>query len=116
MLFVKLRYYGGEGRPRICIDTNIQTWQSTSNRGVHRLPVYQDRQRGEGIDLLLLDPGADLPVTRGGRELLVIAGGLVNAEQRLHEGAWILDPGGAYPLAAGPEGATIYARRGHIHG
>jgi hypothetical protein len=116
-LFVKLRYYTGD-RPQIRVDTNSATWQASTNRGVHRLPIYAQRERGDrqaaAIDILRLNPGADLPPVRGGREILIIAGELVSADQTLDEETWIRDPAGSYPLAAGSTGATIYCRRGHL--
>ena len=71
-------------------------------------------RQAAAIDILRLNPGADLPPVRGGREILIIDGELVSADQTLGEETWIRDPAGSYPLAAGPTGATIYCRRGHL--
>jgi hypothetical protein len=74
------------------------------------------RDARETVSYHQLAPGAalaqDLP---GGGELLVLSGGLTEGDDALTQGSWLRLPMGAQLQAtAGPEGATIWMKTGHI--
>lgn len=82
--------------------------------GVATTVLHQDSR--ETVTYCKIDPDAPYTVTAtGGVELLVIAGSLFDGEDTLFRGGWLRLPDGT-PLQgiAGPDGAQIWMKTGHL--
>lgn len=127
LIFVKLWQMPADDTATVRINTGDATaWQVEGTHEVCRL----HRTDQEHVSLLRLPPGHVLqPDARGGAELLVIAGQLV--ESALDDAAkgslqsptalgplgWLrLAPREACRLRAGESGATLYLKTGHLAG
>lgn len=114
LIFVKLQQMPPTEGRQVRVDTrDAAHWQRQGDREVCLL--FDDR--AERVSLQRLSPGERLfarPVDSA--ELLVIGGSLV-AEQRFYgTGSWMRLPKGEYAgVAAGPDGATVYLKTGHLH-
>jgi len=74
------------------------------------------RDAREQVTFSQLAPGATLTNTDpGGIELLVIEGSIMDGQDTLEKGAWLRLPDGA-PLTAtaGPDGAQLWMKTGHL--
>ncbi len=83
-------------------------------QGIARAVLHKDAR--ETVTYTELDAGAKLTSTApGGTEMLVIAGAVTEGGERLGKGAWLRLPQGA-PLRveAGPEGAKLWFKTGHL--
>lgn len=114
-IFVKLwQMPAGEAR-QVRIDTRAPSaWQQLGEREV--CPLFSDP--AEQVCLQRLKPGTALfPAPVPSAELLVLAGALVEGETRYECGSWLRLPQGHYPqITAGPQGATLYLKTGHLPG
>jgi anti-sigma factor ChrR (cupin superfamily) len=112
-LFVKLwQMPAGETRS-VRIDTGARSaWQPLGERVV--CPLFSDP--AEQVCLQRLPAGTALfPEPVPGAELLVLDGTLLEGETRYQAGSWLRLPMGQYPdLIAGPQGATLYLKTGHL--
>lgn len=113
LIFVKLwQMSAAQDRP-VRIDTrDASTWQEQGGRAV--CPLFDDG--AEQVSLQRLAPNEPLfagPVD--GAELLVIGGSLAAPGRAYENGSWIRLPKGDDPgIAAGPAGATLYLKTGHL--
>lgn len=112
-LFVKLWQMPVSQTQRVRIDTSAPSnWQRLPDREV--CPLFSDVT--EQVCLLRLPPGATLfsePVPSA--ELLVLDGSLQEDKQVLDRGSWMRLPHGLQPgITAGPQGATVYLKTGHL--
>ena len=114
VIFVKLRQMSSDESNPVAIDTqDSANWQRQDNRDV--CPLFLDSNEQVSLqrinaDELLFDASID-----GGAELLVVAGELIDDDQVYQRGGWIRFPIGEQPQAkAGPEGATVYLKTGHL--
>lgn len=110
VIFVKLRQMPPDDDHVVRTDT--RPWQQARGRAV--LPLFS--APGERVALQRLEPGDALFDARiDGAELLVLAGGLRVDGNACPRGSWIRLPVGAHPNAvAGPDGATLYLKTGHL--
>ncbi|ALK96174.1 hypothetical protein AB595_22030 [Massilia sp. WF1] len=113
LIFVKLRQMAqGEDRT-VRIDTrDPASWQRRGERMV--CPLFSSP--AEQVCLQRLSPGQAVPDgAADGAELLVLDGGIAAGERACGRGAWIrLPPGDGPDLRAGPQGATVYLKTGHL--
>jgi len=74
------------------------------------------RDGREIVRYYALDAGAALDFApAGGLELLLLSGSVQDGEDRLHAGDWLrLPEGEALTLSAGPDGATLWMKTGHL--
>ena len=115
LIFVKLWQMPPTEREAVRVDTHHPAhWQQQADRAV--CPLFQSE--AEQVSLQRLAPGAVLrPDATGGAELLVLAGELLGAEgvPPLAPHGWCrLPPGDALAWVAGPQGATVYLKTGHL--
>lgn len=113
VIFVKLWQMRPGDAATVRLDTNDpRHWQHDGPRATCPLHAHA----GEQACLQRLAPGTPLQAdTRGGAELLVLAGALAEAGSAWPAGSWLRLPAGAtQALAAGPEGATLYLKTGHL--
>ena len=106
MILVKLHQFDPEDRNHVVIDT-------TASAEAH-LPLYSDRS--EDVRVERIASGADLPLdARGGSEVFVIAGTLSEGGDTLSRWDWLrLPTGGMTTLTAGPDGAEVWIKSGHL--
>jgi anti-sigma factor ChrR (cupin superfamily) len=113
VIFVKLRQMTpGDDR---CVRVNTRdpsSWERHGDRAV--CPLFCCS--GEQVSLHRLDPGvAILDTVVAGAEMLVLAGELAAQGKSFASGAWIRLPAGDFSeFSAGPEGATVYLKTGHL--
>jgi anti-sigma factor ChrR (cupin superfamily) len=115
LIFVKLWQIPADDTNTVRIDTtDSAAWRLD---GVHQVCVLH-RTDHEQVSLLRLLPGRVLRLEeRGGAELLVIEGQLVDGATVLGPLGWLrLPPDEASGLRAGDSGATLYLKTGHLAG
>ena len=119
VIFVKLWQMPAEEARYVAIDTNdAANWQKQGNRDVCHL--FSDDS--EQVSLQRLDANEVLftEAVKGGAEILVLDGELINAElpddtQTYGRGGWIRLPVDTLPpIKAGEYGATVYLKTGHL--
>lgn len=88
------------------------TWMRDAD--IERCPLHASD--AEQVQLLRLPARAEFkPDTARGAELLVIEGGLAEAHANYEPFSWIRLPcGDAAAFTAGPAGATLYLKTGHL--
>ena len=114
-IFVKLwQMPSGETR-RVRIDTRAPTaWLRSDGREV--CPLFSDTTEQVSLQRLPADEVL-FPKPVSSAELLVLAGALVEGETSYECGSWLRLPHGHYhDIAAGPQGATLYLKTGHLPG
>lgn len=88
------------------------TWMRGSP--IERCPLYASD--AEQVQLLRLSARAEFkPHTAKGAELLVVEGGLTESHAHYEQFSWMRLPcGDAATFTAGPVGATLYLKTGHL--
>lgn len=112
IIFVKLWQFALDDRTQFRKDMAADLPDPIN--GVATSILHQDTR--ETVTFSVLAPGATHALTAtGGTELLVIDGSLTEAGEVLGKGAWLRLPDGAPLLAtAGPQGAKIWIKSGHL--
>lgn len=115
LIFVKLWQMPADDTRTVRIDTHdAGAWRRDGPRQV--CPLHQTEH--EQVSLLRLPPGHALqPDTRGGAEILVLEGQLVDDATELGPLGWLrLPPGDTSEHRAGASGVTLYLKTGHLAG
>lgn len=114
VIFVKLWQMPAAEARYVAIDTNdAANWQKQVNRDVCHL--FSDAS--EQVSLQRLDANEVLftEAVKGGAEILVLDGELIDDAQIYTRGGWIRLPVDALsPIKAGEYGATVYLKTGHL--
>jgi anti-sigma factor ChrR (cupin superfamily) len=113
LIFVKLWQMPAGDTSTLRIDTrDPSAWVREGQYEVCPLN-HTDHER---VSLLRLPPGHALPLdTRGGGELLVLEGELIENATEIGLLAWLrLPPGDSSAFLAGASGATLYLKTGHL--
>lgn len=114
VIFVKLWQMPAAEARYVAIDTNdAANWQKQGNRDVCHL--FSDAS--EQVSLQRLDAKEVLftEAVKGGAEILVLDGELIDDAQIYTRGGWIRLPVDALPpIKAGEYGATVYLKTGHL--
>ncbi|QUJ77017.1 cupin domain-containing protein [Sulfitobacter albidus] len=111
-IFVKLWQFDPDDRTQFRKDMAAELGAATD--GVAQTVLHQDAR--ETVRYAHLDAGATLQVSDpGGIELLMIDGSAREGDAALRRGSWLRLPEGA-PLAltAGPDGARVWMKTGHL--
>jgi len=114
-IFVKLWQFDPEDRAQFALDLSSQPLVPAAGRpGIAESSVM--RRTDEDVRLGQWDPSAaDTLAAAGGFELLVLDGSLVHEGGTLVRHDWLRYPeGAALRLAAGPDGARVWIKRGHL--
>ena len=114
-IFVKLWQFDPDDRNQFHVDTETATYSADPSRaGVEILPLHQDSF--EQVVMERWAPGARVTLSdEGGVELLVIKGGFALDAQHFVPQSWLRLPGGdAAEMVAGPAGARVWIKRGHL--
>lgn len=111
-IFVKLWQFDPADRTQF--STPMAEGLVAQGEGVRVNELHRDDR--EIVRYYVLDAGATLdfePV--GGLELLMLSGSAQDGEDRLRAGDWLrLPEGEALALSAGPDGATLWVKTGHL--
>ncbi len=107
VIFVKLWQFDMDDRNQFRIDMETALEEG-------RAVLHQDER--ETVTYHKLDPGAALTDDlEGGGELLVLSGALMEGGDTLQKGGWLRLPEGTRLNAtAGPDGATVWMKTGHL--
>jgi anti-sigma factor ChrR (cupin superfamily) len=114
-IFVKLWQFRPDDRAQVCIDLNaIEASVDPSRPGVEVAPLFHDEE--ETVQRQRWAPEACFEFTAdGGAEFLVLAGGFEERGDVLDRHDWLRLPDGyATRLTAGPDGADIWVKTGHL--
>ncbi len=114
-IFVKLWQFDPDDRTPVHVDmTSAETRPDPARPGVEILPLFADRN--EEVRLEHWSPNAtSREVARGGAELLVLEGTVTESGDALRRHSWVRIPaGGVVDVTAGPEGARIWVKTGHL--
>ena len=115
-LFVKLCQYAGPGRGRFVVETRRIEWRVGPVPGIWVKELYSEAGHPEYVALLKWEPGARYPshVHRGGEEVLVLEGALVDEAGFYPSGTWIRNP----PMSAhepfSPKGCLLLVKTGGL--
>lgn len=107
VIFVKLWQFDMQDRTQVRVDMDAAVQDG-------RAILHQDDR--ETVTYHVLDPEAPLTdPADGGAELLVLSGTLAEGGDTLSTGGWLRLPDGADLSAiAGPEGAKVWMKTGHL--
>lgn len=119
VIFVKLWQMLAEEARYVAIDTNdAANWQKQGNRDVCHL--FSDNIEQVSLQRLNANEGLFTDAVKGGAEILVLDGELIDAEipdyaKIYTRGGWIRLPVGALPqIKAGAQGVTAYLKTCHL--
>lgn len=114
-ILVKLWQFDPEDRTQISIDTGAQAPVAVKGRsGVSEITLFQDTR--ERVSLEVWEPGTTVNLTdHSGIEILVISGGFVESNENFRVQSWLRLPvGSTLHAIAGPQGARIWIKTGHL--
>ncbi|SDQ76304.1 cupin domain-containing protein [Pseudovibrio sp. Tun.PSC04-5.I4] len=115
-ILVKLWQFDLADRTHIRVDTNkLGRVEDASRSGVSVSPLFCDER--ENVRMENWQAGASHPVeAEGGAEIFVLEGSIIEADETLPKHAWLRTPiGYALNIKAGPEGAKLWIKSGHLH-
>ncbi len=115
VLFVKLWQFDPTDRTSVRLHSDqMESIPAPARRGVTVTPLFRDQC--ESVRIENWAPGTQTSVdTSGGAELFVITGSFVEGDDDLHAHAWLRVPiGGNAQVVAGPEGARVWIKNGHL--
>jgi anti-sigma factor ChrR (cupin superfamily) len=116
-LFVRLRQYRGEDRPRRVEDTTApESWRPGLVDGLSVRPLYAQDGYYEHVALVRWAPGTRFRRHShwGGEEILVLEGELADEHGRYPQGTWIRSPHMSKHTPYSEIGCLIYARVGGV--
>ncbi len=114
VIFVKLRQMAASEARHVAIDTNDETnWRLEGERMV--CPLFTDDNERVSLQRLNANERLFSDTVRGGAEVLVLAGELIEEGQSYQRKSWLRLPIDAQPsIVAGEQGATVYLKTGHL--
>ena len=116
LLFVKLRQYRGEGRPRLKIDTEELSWTAGAKVGIEQKTLFDDPRFADSSRLERWAPGTSPGVRRfpGGAEIFVLEGDLADEEGRYTRGWWLRLPTSSKHRPVTESGCVLYLKVGGV--
>lgn len=115
VIFVKLWQFDPDDRAQTMIHTDrLPALPDAARPGLSVQPLFRDKR--EDVRLETWAPGArHMAKTAGGAELFLLSGQLTEGEDVLGPHSWLRVPdGGALDLTAGPDGARVWIKTGHL--
>ncbi|MGA7980559.1 MAG: cupin domain-containing protein [Chromatiaceae bacterium] len=116
-LFVRLRQYAGEDRPRLVEDTRDPgQWRPGLVEGLTVRPLYAQAGHTENVALVRWQPGTRFQRHShwGGEEILVLEGELRDEHGSYGAGCWIRSPHMSVHTPYSETGCLIYVRVGGL--
>ena len=116
IVLVKSRQMKSTEAKRVVLDTTKAVWKLADPAGLLRLPLHLAPDTGESVTLEQMLPGAQLTETDrpGGEEIFVLSGELSDRHGSYVAGTWIRNPAGSRSGLGSSNGATYWAKRGHL--
>ena len=113
-IFVKLWQFDPEDRNQFHVDTENAEYVADGRDGVEVLKLHKDDR--EEVVMERWAPGAKVALTaEGGMEILTIKGAFTESGEDFTPQSWLRLPMGARSEAvAGPDGAQVWIKRGHL--
>ena len=113
IILVKLHQFDPDDRTQVQIDSRASTWSETEP-GVKTLHLHSDAC--ETVAMERWEPGATRSLdASGGLEVFVIMGAVSDGTDTLARWDWLRLPvGSEFRATAGPEGAQIWIKSGHL--
>ncbi|MDI1265041.1 MAG: cupin domain-containing protein, partial [bacterium] len=101
---------------RVIIDSATAPWKSGDPGTPARLALHLAPDTGESVTLERMLPGTHLVETDqpGGEEIFVLSGELSDRHGCYGAGTWIRNPAGCRTGFGSADGATYWAKRGHL--
>ena len=114
-IFVKLWQFDADDRTPVHVDTARAAFTADRD-GVEALRLFGDSS--EQVSLERWAPGARVALdASGGMEILVLDGHFTEVDESFETQSWLRLPVGASTVAtAGPGGARVWIKRGHLAG
>ena len=116
-LFVRLRQYLGNDRPRLVEDTrDPSSWRPGLVEGLSVRPLYSQGGYPENVALVRWEPGTRFQghTHWGGEEILVLEGEFADEHGRYPEGTWLRTPHMSQHTPFSESGCLIYVRVGGL--
>ena len=112
-ILVKLHQFDPEDRTQVQIDSGAAEWSDTA-LGVETLLLHEDAR--ERVVMEHWAPGTERALDdSGGLEFFVIDGAVADGADTLGQWDWLRLPvGSALNATAGPEGARVWIKTGHL--
>jgi anti-sigma factor ChrR (cupin superfamily) len=116
VILVKLRQMPLSEQNRVVIDTGSAEWKSADVAGLTTLPLYSAPDTGERVTLERLEAEAHLGAVDcpDGEEIFILSGDLRDEHGIYRAGTWIRNPAGFRRSLESKNGATYWAKRGHL--
>ena len=113
-LFVKLWQFDPDDRTCVRVDTNEAPLAANGQPGVKATELHRDAN--EHVTLEHWEPEAEIALDApGGLEILALDGGFAEGGEAFEAQSWLrLPAGGAARAIAGPDGARVWIKRGHL--
>ena len=115
VIFVKLHQFAPGDRKHVRIDVNAATTVTVASRpGVMIVPLYADAR--EDVRVERWASGAEVVLKPdGGFEALVLEGSFTECGEQFEKHSWLRLPKGKALIAtAGPDGAKLWIKTGHL--
>jgi ChrR Cupin-like domain len=114
-IFVKLWQFRPDDRTQVCIDMNATEGSpDPSQRVVEVTPLFHDEEESVRRERWAPDACFDFTAD-GGAELLVLAGSFEEGGEVFGRHDWLRLPDGhATRVTAGPDGAEVWVKTGHL--
>lgn len=116
VIFVKLWQFDRGDRTHVNIQTGDTEFVVDDERtGVEIMPLYRDQREDVRLERWEADAAVTVD-TKGGAELLLLAGGVTESGEIFGKNSWLRVPEG-YDLTtvAGAEGARVWIKTGHLN-
>lgn len=115
VIMVKLWQFDPGDRIHVIIDTNrIGAVADPARPGVAVTPLFRDAREDVRVERWGSGATIDFAWT-GGAELFVLEGGFIQDGERFRRHSWLRLPGdGKTTATAGPEGAVVWTKTGHL--
>jgi hypothetical protein len=113
VIFVKLWQFDPADRTHVRIDTNELPWFSIGP-DVEAKSLYKDER--EDVRLERWAPNTNISLGGlGGAEIATLSGSFTEAAEVFTQHSWLRSPaGGTSNIQTGPDGATVWVKRGHL--
>lgn len=112
-ILVKLHQFDPDDRTQVQIDSHSNTWSRTE-QGIETLHLHSDDHESVAMERWEPDTTRSLDAS-GGLEVFVIAGALSDGADTLMRWDWLRLPvGSEFRATAGPDGAQIWIKSGHL--
>jgi hypothetical protein len=113
VIFVKLWQFDPADRAAVTVRWDALPWTDAAD-GVALRPLFEDEREAVRLERWAPDTRVGREV-EGGAEILVLAGGFEEGGEIFGPRSWLrLPPGARLSAEAGPEGAEVWVKEGHL--